>query len=214
MYNQDTLDRIVEEVTRQVLELQNKDDLIEVEASARHVHLSQETLEELFGKGSSLTFVSELSQPNQFLSKERVALKTEKNTIERVAILGPVRKDSQVELSLADARALGIKPPLRNSGDIQGSPGITLCANGKEVTIDNGVIVAARHIHMTCADAKKFNVEDNEKVSVQIDGERSLVFNDVLIRVSDKFSTRMHIDFDEANACGFIAKKTYAKILK
>lgn len=214
MYSQDTIDRIVSEVTRQVIELQDKSELIEVEASARHVHLSQETLESLFGKGSSLTFVSELSQPGQFLSKERVTIKGPKGAIQRVAILGPIRNETQVEVSLADARSLGVIVPIRNSGDITNTPGITLCFEDKEVTIDKGLIVAARHIHMNESDAKKANVKDKEKASVQINGVRGLIFNDVLIRVSDKFSTRMHIDFDEANACDFKSKQTFAKILK
>lgn len=214
MINQEFIDKIVNEITMQIMELQVKSDLIEVEASARHVHLSQSDLDALFEKGSSLTFVKELSQPNQFLSKERLTLVGPKGKIENVAILGPVRDESQVEISYADARILGIDVPLRDSGDLINTPGIELFNGNKSLKLNKGLIVAKRHIHMTKEDAKRFNVIDKEIVSVEIDGDRGLVFNNVLIRVSDKFSTRMHIDFDEANACLFIKDKTFAKILK
>ncbi|MEG0687041.1 MAG: PduL/EutD family phosphate acyltransferase, partial [Erysipelotrichales bacterium] len=137
-----------------------------------------------------------------------------KGSIERVAILGPTRSNSQVEISTSDARILGSSPVVRNSGDISNTPGITLCNGDKEIEIEEGLIVAARHIHMDKKDAQRFNVVDNEVVDVQLEGERGLVFNNVLVRVSDDFATRMHIDFDEANACGFKAKSTFAKILK
>lgn len=174
-----------------------------VETSARHVHLSQADLETLFGKGYQLTHKKDLSQPGQFACEERVTVVGAKKEIPGVSILGPVRNATQVELSLTDARSAGIKALVRESGDIEGTEGCKLIGPCGEVVIEKGVIAAKRHIHMTCADAKEFGVEDKQVVSVKVDTNgRSLVFGDVVCRVSDSFACAMHIDTDESNACG------------
>ena len=174
-----------------------------VETSARHVHLSQEDLETLFGKDYQLTHKKDLSQPGQFACQERVTVVGEKKEIPGVSILGPVRNATQVELSLTDARSAGIKALVRESGDIEGTAGCKLVGPCGEVTLEKGVIAAKRHIHLTPADAAEFGVEDKDIVSVKVETDgRSLVFGDVVCRVSDKFACAMHIDTDESNACG------------
>lgn len=174
-----------------------------VETSARHVHLSQEDLETLFGKGYQLTHKKDLSQPGQYACVERVTVVGEKKEIPGVSILGPVRSATQVELSLTDARSAGIKALVRESGDIEGTAGCKLVGPCGEITIEKGVIAAKRHIHLTPADAEEFGVKDKDIVSVKVDTDgRSLIFGDVVCRVSDKFACAMHIDTDESNACG------------
>ncbi|CVH76771.1 Phosphate propanoyltransferase [Clostridiales bacterium CHKCI006] len=174
-----------------------------VETSARHVHVTQEDLEILFGKGYQLTHKKDLSQPGQFASNERVTVVGAKKEIPNVSILGPVRSATQVELSLTDARSAGIQALVRESGDIAGTSGCKLVGPCGEVEIKEGVIAAKRHIHMTPADAKEFGVEDKQVVSVKVESNgRSLVFGDVVCRVSDQYALAMHIDTDEANACG------------
>lgn len=174
-----------------------------VETSARHVHVTQEHLEALFGKGFELTVKKELSQPGQFASNERVTVVGPKKELANVSILGPVRSASQVELSLTDARSIGIAAPVRESGDIAGSAGCKLVGPAGEVELTEGVIAAKRHIHMTPADAEKAGVKDKDVVKVSCGGnDRKLVFDDVVIRVSEKFATAMHIDTDESNAAG------------
>ncbi len=176
----------------------NSTETIPVEISARHVHLSEHDTQVLFG--GSLTKVRELSQPGQFLCKERIRLIGPKGVIDNVAILGPSRKHSQVEISKADARILGIKAPLRQSGDIDGTPGVVLASQNNIVGIEEGVIVAARHIHMHTKDAERFGVVDKDVVSVHLQGERALVLEEVLVRVNDDFALSMHIDIDEGNS--------------
>ena len=172
-----------------------------VETSARHVHVTQEVLEALFGKGYELTVKKALSQPGQFPSNERIDIVGPKKTLAGVSILGPVRPETQVELSLTDARSIGISAPIRESGDIQGTVGCKLVGPAGEVEITEGVIAAKRHIHMTPADAAAFGVTDKQIVSVKVDSaERSLVFGDVVVRVSPKYALAMHIDTDESNA--------------
>ena len=174
-----------------------------VETSARHVHLSQADLEALFGPGYQLTHKKDLSQPGQYACAERVTVVGAKKEIPGVSILGPVRPTTQVELSLTDARSAGIKALVRESGDIEGTEGCKLIGPYGEVTIANGVIAAKRHIHMTPADAVELGVEDKEIVSVKVETNgRSLVFGDVVVRVNPNFACAMHIDTDEANACG------------
>ena len=172
-----------------------------VETSARHVHVTKEDLETLFGAGHELTVKSWLSQPGQFASEEQVDVVGPKNTLKRVRILGPVRPATQVELSLTDARSIGVTAPIRESGDIEGSGACTLVGPAGSVTVEQGVIAAKRHIHMTPADAEEFGVKDKDNVSVKVctDG-RALTFDDVVVRVSDNFSLAMHIDTDESNA--------------
>lgn len=172
-----------------------------VETSARHVHVSAEHLAVLFGEGYELTKKKDLSQPGQYACEERVAVIGPKNSFPAVSILGPVRKDTQVEISASDARSIGVNAPVRESGDIAGSGACKLVGPKGEVEISEGVIVAKRHIHMTCADAAQFGLADKQIVNVKIDSaERSLVFGDVVVRVNDAFSLAMHIDTDEANA--------------
>lgn len=172
-----------------------------VETSARHVHVTKEHLEILFGEGYELTKKKDLSQPGQFACNERVAVIGTKGQFPAVSILGPVRPATQVEISASDARTLGVNAPVRESGDIAGSAPCKLVGPKGEVEISEGVIVAKRHIHMTPADAESFGVKDKDVVSVKIDSpERSLVFGDVVVRVSDKFTLAMHIDTDESNA--------------
>lgn len=173
-----------------------------VETSARHVHVSKETLETLFGKGFELTVKKELSQPGQYASEQRVTVVGPKKELANVSILGPCRNADQVELSASDARSIGIAAPVRESGDIAGSGACKLVGPCGEVELKEGVIVAKRHIHVTPEDAEKLNVKDKEIVKVACGGEgRKLVFDDVVIRVSEKFVTAMHIDTDESNAC-------------
>ncbi len=174
-----------------------------VETSARHVHLSQKDLETLFGEGYQLTNKKDLSQPGQFACTERVDVVGAKKTLSGVTILGPVRPDTQVELSLTDARSIGVDAPIRESGDIAGSGTCKLVGPKGEVELTQGVIAAKRHIHMTPADAETFGLQDKDVVSVKIDSDgRALVFGDVVVRVSPKYALAMHIDTDESNAAG------------
>ena len=172
-----------------------------VETSARHVHVTEETLEILFGKGYQLTKKKDLSQPGQFACEERFQVIGPKKSFPAVSILGPTRPADQVELSASDARSIGVAAPVRESGDIAGSGACKLVGPKGEVELKEGVIVAKRHIHMTPEDAENYGVKDKQVVSVKIDSpERSLVFGDVVVRVSPKFKLAMHIDTDESNA--------------
>ena len=174
-----------------------------VETSARHIHLTQEAVEALYGKGAELTVKKMLSQPGQFATgNEKITLVGPKGTL-AVSVLGPVRKANQVELSYSDARALGLKDvPVRESGDVAGTPGLKLVGPAGEVEIAEGVIIAKRHIHLTPADAEKFGVEDKQIVKVKIESGRTLIFDDVVCRVHPSFAAAMHIDTDECNAAG------------
>ena len=203
---------MVDQVVNAVVDAIGK-EYVQVEVSARHVHLSQADLETLFGPGAALTPKRELSQPGQFLSEQRVNLVGPKGRKDNVSVLGPVRKATQVELSKSDARGLGVKAPLRESGDVAGSGSITLEGPKGSVTIPEGVIVAHCHIHMTNADARRMGLVDNQHVSVEIGGERPIVFKDVIVRVSDKFRCRMHIDTDEGNATS-LGKLTLGRSIK
>ena len=172
-----------------------------VETSARHVHVSQADLEVLFGAGYELHAKKALSQPGQYACEERVDVVGPKKTLTGVSILGPVRPSTQVEISLTDARSIGVSAPIRESGDIAGTGACKLVGPKGEVEIKEGVIAAKRHIHMTCADAEEFGVQDKDVVSVKVETEgRALTFGDVVVRVSDKFALAMHIDTDESNA--------------
>lgn len=173
-----------------------------VETSARHVHVTREVLDILFGKDYELTVKKMLSQPGQYASAERVDVVGPKKTLTGVSILGPIRPETQVELSLTDARSIGVVAPVRESGQIAGSGACKLVGPKGEVEITEGVIAAKRHIHMTPADAAEFGVTDKQVVSVKIDSDgRSLTFGDVVVRVSEKYALAMHIDTDESNAC-------------
>ncbi len=174
---------------------------VEMEASGRHVHVTAAQAQALFGH--SLTPQRPLSQPGQFLAKERVTVSGPKGQLQEVAVLGPERKEGQVELSMTDGRVLGIQPPVRLSGDVANTPGCRLIGTMGAVTLEQGVIVAQRHIHMTPQDAAHFGVKDGQTVRLQALTRRPLVFGDTVVRVSDKFQTYAHLDYDEANACGY-----------
>ncbi|MGN0844670.1 MAG: phosphate propanoyltransferase [Kiritimatiellia bacterium] len=177
-----------------------------VETSARHIHLTDAAVEALYGPGAKLESKKALSQPGQFAcANEKIKLVGPKGEL-MVSVLGPVRKDVQIELSFTDARTLGLKNvPVRDSGDVAGTPGIKLVGPHGELDVAQGCIIAKRHIHMTTADAARFGVADGQLVSVKLEtSPRATVFHDVLIRVSDKYALAMHIDTDEANAsCAF-----------
>lgn len=174
---------------------------IPIETSARHIHVTEEDFEKLFGKGAKLHFVKELSQPGQYLCEERLTVKGPKGIFENLAILGPFRKETQVELSLTDTRKLGLPGVIRQSGDTIGSPGCVLCGPAGEIKIPHGVIVAKRHIHMTPDDALSLRVHDNDEVFILTKSYgRALIYADVVVRVHRDFRLAMHVDTDEANA--------------
>lgn len=175
---------------------------VPIGVSARHIHLSEEHVEALFGAGYTLSEMKPLSQPGQYAANETVAVIGPKGEFAKVRILGPVRKRTQLEVSRTDAFALGVKPPVRESGDIAGSAGIKLQGPAGAVTIEEGVIVAARHIHFHTSDAKRWDIEDKQRLRVRVGGDRGVVFENVIARVSDEFALDMHIDTDEANAAG------------
>ena len=201
------IDKVIDRIQNEL------DGSFEVEASGRHVHLSRKELDALFGTGYELTKAKDLSQPGQYASKERLTVVGPKGAFHNVVILGPVRKESQVEVSLTDCLQLGVKAPIRESGDIEGTPGIVLVNGDKSVSLDKGLIFAKRHVHMTPEDAEKLGVKNHDIVKVKVEGARPLIFDDVVIRVSPKFATYMHIDYDEANACGF-SKGIRGRIIK
>jgi putative phosphotransacetylase len=185
---------------------------VPIGVSARHIHLTQEHLDILFGPGARLTELKPLSQPGQFAANETVAVYGPKGSFPKVRILGPVRKATQLEISRTDALTLGLNPPVRESGDIAGSPGIRIVGPAGEVTIEEGVIIAARHIHFHTDEAAKWGIRDKQRLRVRVGGERGLVFENVIARVSDQFALDMHIDTDEANAAG-VKTGDYGEIL-
>ena len=187
------LEKLTEAITKRLF--------VELEASGRHVHVTKDQAVTLFGH--TLTPKRPLSQPGQFLANERVTVVGPKGEFQNVAVLGPERGEAQVEISLTDGRTLGVTPPVRLSGDVAGSPGAVLRGEKGSVTLQNGVIVAKRHIHMTPRDAALFGVKDKQVVRLQTFTDRPAVFQDTVVRVSDKFCTYVHLDYDEANACGF-----------
>lgn len=174
---------------------------VELEASGRHVHVTKEQALTLFGH--PLTPKRDLSQPGQYLANERVTVIGPKGEFSNVAVLGPERPEGQVELSMTDARTLGISAPVRLSGDVKNTPGATLRGEKGTVTLPKGVIVARRHLHITPEDAQRFGVQDKQVVNLQTYTQRPLTFGDVVVRVSPSFQTYVHLDYDEANACGF-----------
>ena len=185
-----------------------------VETSARHLHVSKEHLEILFGQGAELHNKKDLSQPGQYATTERVDVVGPKRTIAGVTILGPCRNSTQVELSATDARSIGVNAPVRESGDTAGSGACKLVGPAGEVELEEGVIVAKRHIHATTADAAAAGVADKEIVQLKIESEgRSLIFDDVVVRVSDSFALACHLDTDEANAAGCVGE-VYGEIIK
>ena len=174
---------------------------VELEASGRHVHLTKEQAVELFGH--SLTPKRPLSQPGQFLANERLTVIGPKGKLEHVAVLGPERREAQVEVSLTDARTLGLEVPVRLSGDVRETPGVTLETERSRIVLRQGCLAAQRHIHLTPEDAKRFGVVDKQVVKLQTYTARQLLFEKVAVRVSKDFASYVHLDYDEANACGF-----------
>lgn len=169
--------------------------------SNKHIHLSQTDLEALFGKGYQLTPMKDLSQPGQFACEEKVDVVGPKGK-QTMRILGPVRPETQIEVSIGDGFVLGLKVPIRNSGDIDGTPGVKVVGPAGEIEIGKGVLVAGRHIHMSPDEAKTYNLKDKDVVSVKLDGPRGLTFDNVLVRVNPNYLLDMHIDVEEGNAAG------------
>ena len=174
---------------------------VEVEASGRHVHLTEAQVKILFGH--DLTPVKDLSQPGQFAAKERVTVKGPKGELRNVAVLGPCRPRAQVEISFTDSRVLGLSPPVRLSGDTEKTPGCEIRTDAGTVTLSDGVIVAKRHIHMSPKDAKLQQIHDGQKVRLKVFSQRPITFEDVAVRVHPSFEAAVHLDYDEANACGW-----------
>lgn len=202
--NEELISAIVGEVTRRLREQSNQPNDIPIELSARHAHISEEDYYQLFNEPPKQ--LRELSQPGQYLLDKRLRLIGPKGVIDNIAILGPFRKESQVEISVTDSRILGINAPVRHSGDLDGTPGGVISSSTGITALDKGFIVAGRHIHMHPDDAERFRVKDMDLVCVQTESARPVIFRDVLIRVSENFQTSMHIDFDEGNASGCTAK--------
>lgn len=183
---------------------------VELEASGRHVHLTKEQSHALFGH--SLTEKRPLSQPGQFLANERLTVRGPKGEFQNVAVLGPERREAQVEISLTDGKTLGIQPPVRLSGKVENSPGVTLLGPLGQVDLRQGVICAQRHIHMTPEKARLLGVQDKQTVRLQTYTDRPVIFDDVVVRVSPDFAAYVHLDYDEANACG-MKKGDFGRIL-
>ena len=183
-----------------------------VEVSGRHVHLCQEHIDKLFGKNYKLTKIKDLSQPGEYAAEERVDLINGSRVIENVRVLGPPREESQVEMSITDSFELGLKAPLRLSGDLGGSEDIVLKGPKGRVNLKRGAIVAERHLHLSPEQAKEFAVKNNQEVSIKIGGERSVTFHNVFIRIGD-YDAALHLDTDEGNAAG-IEGKTYGELIK
>lgn len=178
------------------------ENMVPIAMSNRHIHLSQEDLEALFGKGYELTKMKNLSQPGQFACEEKVDIVGPKNAIKGVRILGPVRPNTQIEISVSDGFALGLKAPVRDSGKIDDTPGVKVVGPKGEVELERGVIIASRHIHMSNEDGKAFAVKDKDIVKVKVEGPRGLTFDNVLVRVNPSYDLEMHVDVEEGNAAG------------
>lgn len=214
MDTKDLVAVITETIVKQLQEQKKPSSkLIPIGISNRHVHLSYEDINRLFGEGFQLTVMKELLQPGQFASEQKVTLVGPKGVIEDVRVLGPARDKTQAEISVSDCFKLGIKSPIRDSGDLKGSSGLTLIGPKGSVTLDEGAIIAARHIHMHSTDAKKFGVKDKDRICVKVSGPRSLVFQEVLVRVSNNYQLEMHVDMDEANAAS-LKNKDFVEIYK
>lgn len=203
MMDENQVKLIVAEVLKGIeLRERIKTGKVPVGVSNRHIHVTQSDLETLFGKGYSLKDMKSLSQPGQFAAEECVIIAGPKGSIEKVRILGPVRPETQIEISMTDSYKLGVKGVVKNSGDISGTPGCVVIGPKGTVILDKGVIVAARHVHMSTSEASQMGLKDLDLVSLKTSGSRSVTFNNVLVRVSDKFALDFHIDTDEANGAG------------
>lgn len=182
-----------------------QEEPVPVETSARHVHLSQKDVDRLFGVGYTLTKKKEISQPGQYLCEERVRLIGPKGTIDRVAVLGPTREHTQIEISLTDNKLFGIEAPIRISGDLENSASLFVQANDKMVCACESVIVAQNHLHLSFEEAQSYNLKDGQKIKIKMDTIRPITFDDVIVRVSKKAKLSFHIDYDEGNACGLVS---------
>lgn len=211
--DQQAIQSIVNEVVSRLMESSGNPKTIPMAVSARHCHLSISDLDALFGEGYELTKKADLSQPGQFAANETITIVGPRGSLEKVRILGPARNMTQVEVSQTDSFKLGVKPPLRESGDIKDSAPITLVGPKGSLYKKEGLIIAQAHIHMTPEDADRFEVENGEYVKVEVDGERPVTLGKVLIRVSPRYKLEMHVDTDEANA-GFITGKTMGRLIK
>lgn len=205
--------RLVIEQVNKIEAAQNTSDKVLIGVSNRHVHLDRETMDVLFGKGSELHFKKELVQPGQFASEETVTIKGPRGEIKRVRVLGPLRAKTQIEVSKTDSFTLGIKPPVRESGHLDGTPGLTLIGPKGSVDLDAGCIIALRHIHMSPDDASHFGVTNGQVVRVKVGGDRGGILDDVVVRVSPKYKLEMHVDVDEGNGLG-LATGDFVEILK
>ena len=191
-----------------------KEFKVTIEGSGRHVHVTKECLETLFGAGFELEVKKYLSQPGEFASFSKVDVIGPKGTLTGVSILGPCRKFTQVELSYTDARVLGVNAPVRESGNIAGSAPVTLVGPKGTVELTEGAIIAKRHVHLTPEDAEKFGIKDKEILQVKVGGDRGLIFDEVVARVSPKYATFMHVDYDEINAASLFGDNTVGMILR
>jgi len=196
------IEQIVLNTVMKLLEERDAPNRVILGVSNKHLHLTQEHVEILFGKGHQLTNLKDVAQPGQFAAEECVKIVGPKGEFPKVRVLGPVRSKTQIEISLTDARTLGLKAPVRESGDIEGSPGCTLVGPCGSVELDCGVIVALRHVHMTPDIAEQLSLKAGDCVDVEASGTRPILFRDVLVRVSNKMAYEMHLDTDEANAAG------------
>lgn len=179
-----------------------------IEGSGKHLHVTREHLDILFGKGFELEPKKALSQPGQYASTQKVDITGPKGTLKGLTIIGPCRKQTQIELSFTDARAIGLTPPIRLSGDLAGSPGCTITGPCGTVTVDEGVIVAKRHLHCSVEDGEKYGITDREVVQIKVEGERGLIFDEVEARVGPTHATYVHVDYDEINAAALFADTT------
>ncbi len=185
---------------------------VKVEVSARHIHLKKEDFEKLFGEGAKLTVMKELSQPGMFAANETVAIKDESFQLDKVRIVGPIRNYTQIEMSETEARKFKINPPLRKSGDIKGTPGMIVIGPKGQIEIKEGVIVAQRHLHMTPKEAEEIGAKDGDLMNVKIEGQRGLVFGNVVVRVDKTYAWACHIDTDEGNAAS-LEGCTYGEVI-
>jgi len=185
-----------------------------IEGSGRHIHVTKECLEALFGTGFELEVKKYLSQPGEFASNSKVDVVGPKGTIKGVSILGPCRKFTQVELSFTDARIIGVNAPIRESGNIEGSAPVTLVGTAGSVDLKEGAIIAKRHLHITAKDAAEYGIKDKEIIQIKVGGERALIFDEVVARVSDKYATAVHLDYDEINAAALFGDNAVGTVLK
>lgn len=200
MNEEQLVELIVKEVVAKLKDQPQQKREVVCNVSARHIHLSQAHVEALFGEGYQLTKLKDLMQPGQYAANETVAVIGPKGTFPKVRILGPARGATQLEISASDSRTLGVQPVVRMSGNVKGTPGFTIEGPKGRVTVEEGAIVASRHIHATPADAERFGVKDGQAVRVRKTGDRAVVFENVVFRVSPSFALEMHLDTDEANA--------------